>query len=124
LKQHVAPHADDADAPVLVGADGSTHRLPPMSTTQIGRGSENDVVLTDRKVSRRHAAIIDTGSTFVIADLRSGNGVYVQGRRIYTSAPLSSGDVIQIGDYTFAFNANAQESAGEGTANSISKPNI
>jgi DNA-binding SARP family transcriptional activator len=105
--EHVTVQADHIDGPVLHDADGSTHPLLPMST-RIGRSLDNNIVLADRKVSRHHAAIIDTGTSFVIADLRSINGVYVAGRRIHTSATLSNGDVIRIGDHTFTFESTSK----------------
>jgi SARP family transcriptional regulator, regulator of embCAB operon len=47
------------------------------AATRIGRLSDNDIVLDDANVSRHHAVIIDTGTSFVITDLRSANGVHV-----------------------------------------------
>jgi pSer/pThr/pTyr-binding forkhead associated (FHA) protein len=47
--------------------------------------------------------VIDTGSSFVISDLRSTNGVEVQGRRIRTAATLTVGDHIRIAGYEFTF---------------------
>jgi SARP family transcriptional regulator, regulator of embCAB operon len=70
-------------------------------STRVGRSPDNDIVLTGGKVGRHHAANIDTGSSFVIADLRSANGVYVRDGRIHTSATLADGDVIGIGDHKF-----------------------
>ena len=48
------------------------------AATRIGRLADNDVVLDDADVSRHHAVVSDTGSSFVITDLRSANGVYVR----------------------------------------------
>ena len=50
------------------------------AATRIGRLSDNDIVLDDANVSRHHAVIIDTGTSFVITDLRSANGVDVRRR--------------------------------------------
>jgi SARP family transcriptional regulator, regulator of embCAB operon len=47
--------------------------------------------------------IIYTGTSFVIADLRSANGVHVQRQRIRTSATLADGDHIRICDHDFTF---------------------
>jgi pSer/pThr/pTyr-binding forkhead associated (FHA) protein len=69
--------------------------------TRIGRLADNDIVLSDADVSRHHAAIIDTGTGFVITDLRSANGVEVQRRRIRTSTNLTDGDHFRIGDHEF-----------------------
>jgi SARP family transcriptional regulator, regulator of embCAB operon len=72
-------------------------------TTRIGRFHDNDIVLDDTDVSRHHAVIIDTGTGFVITDLRSTNGVEVQRNRIRSSAPLTHGDHIRICSHEFIF---------------------
>jgi DNA-binding SARP family transcriptional activator len=91
-------------APVagLRDSAGQVHWLRA-AATRIGRDADNEIVLDDAYVSRHHAAIVDTGSTFVIIDLRSANGVEVQGRRIQTNANLTDGDKIRIGDHEFTF---------------------
>lgn len=71
------------------------------AATRIGRSDDNDVVLDDIRVSRHHAIVIDTGSSFVVTDLRSANGVKVEGRRIHASAMLADGDCIHISDHQF-----------------------
>ena len=73
------------------------------ATTRIGRLDDNDIVLDDNDVSRHHAVITDTGTGFVISDLRSTNGVEVQGKRIRGSATLCDGDRIRIGSEEFTF---------------------
>jgi DNA-binding SARP family transcriptional activator len=73
------------------------------AATRIGRLSDNDIVLNDADVSRHHAVIVDTGTSFMIIDLRSANGVEVQRQRIRTSASLADGDHIRIGEHEFTF---------------------
>ena len=73
------------------------------TATRIGRLSDNDIVLDDANVSRHHAVIIDTGTSFVISDLRSANGVDVRGERIRGTATLGDGDQIGICDHEFTF---------------------
>ena len=73
------------------------------AATRIGRRDDNDIVLDDTEVSRHHAVIIDTGTGFVITDLRSTNGVEVQRRRINPNATLADGDHIRIGSCQFIF---------------------
>jgi DNA-binding SARP family transcriptional activator len=85
----------------LRGKNGQRYRLE--SSTRIGRRPENDIVLDDDDVSRYHAVVIDTGTGFVISDLRSTNGVTVAGRRIRGSATLADGDRIKIGNHEFTF---------------------
>jgi SARP family transcriptional regulator, regulator of embCAB operon len=86
----------------LRALSGEVHPLIG-AATRIGRLADNDVVLDDAEVSRHHAVVSDTGATFVITDLRSANGVYVQDRRIRGSVPLSGGDRIRICHYEFVF---------------------
>ena len=92
----------------LQEASGRCHRLLAVAT-RIGRLADNDIVLDDAKVSRHHAVIIDTGTSFMINDLRSANGVEVQGQRIRGSATLSDGDRIRIGAHHFTFEIAAPD---------------
>ena len=68
----------------------TTGRVYPLqaAATRIGRLPDNDIVLDDANVSRHHAVIIDTGTSFVITDLRSANGVDVGNERIRGTATL------------------------------------
>jgi DNA-binding SARP family transcriptional activator len=80
------------------------------AATRIGRLSDNDIVLDNPKVSRHHAVIVDTGSGYVINDLRSSNGVHVQDQLIGSPTTLHDGDHIRICDHEFTF----QIAAGDG----------
>jgi DNA-binding SARP family transcriptional activator len=82
--------------------NGSIHPLLA-AATRIGRLSDNDVVLEDASVSRYHAVIIDTGTSYVITDLRSANGVDVEGQRIRGTATLNDGASVRICDHEFVF---------------------
>jgi pSer/pThr/pTyr-binding forkhead associated (FHA) protein len=86
----------------LVALNGEVFRLMA-AATRIGRLTDNDIVLDDVNVSRHHAVIIDTGTSFVITDLRSANGVHVGGERIRGTATLVNGDQIRICDHEFTF---------------------
>jgi DNA-binding SARP family transcriptional activator len=82
----------------------SGHHYPiQTAATRIGRLTDNDIVLDSANVSRHHAVIIDTGTNYIINDLRSSNGVHVQHQRIRAAAPLNDGDHIRICDYEFTF---------------------
>jgi DNA-binding SARP family transcriptional activator len=81
---------------------GRQYRLNGV-TTRIGRLTDNDIVIDDTDVSRHHAVIIDTGTGFVVTDLRSTNGVEVQGWPIRGSATLDDGDHICICGHDFTF---------------------
>lgn len=66
--------------------------------TIVGREPLNDVVIPDPEVSRRHARIFLEESSFLIEDLNSTNGTYVNGRRITAKTRLTSGDIIDFGE--------------------------
>jgi len=79
------------------------------AATRIGRLPDNDIVLGDANVSRHHAVIIDTGTSFVITDLRWANGVDVGNERIRGTATLADGDRIRICDHEFTFEIAPRE---------------
>ena len=68
----------------------------------MGRTKENDIALEVREISRRHARIDLTDQGFTVTDLKSGNGTFVNGKKIKES-PLSAGDKVQFGSLTFIF---------------------
>ncbi len=83
----------------------------------IGRGKGCDVVLNDKKSSRRHVLIRRAGqggqTVFKIKDLSSANGTFLNGAKI-SEAELSGDDSIRIGDVSFLVQAvNAEYSAKE-----------
>lgn len=65
----------------------------------IGRGSECQLVLNQNKVSRHHAEVTFKDGMIHVMDLRSRDGVFVNGERITSRMRISSKDVIGIGDY-------------------------
>ncbi|WP_280353357.1 FHA domain-containing protein [Nocardia otitidiscaviarum] len=71
--------------------------LVPACGLRIGRTRDNDLVLDDPRVSRTHARLVLRGTGVVIHDLRSVNGVYVNGAQITDHVTLSHGDVLNIG---------------------------
>lgn len=66
--------------------------------TTIGRCPEATIVLDDHPgVSRRHAMIVQAGGQFVVEDLGSRNGTFVNGQRVTKKTPLRFGDRLQLG---------------------------
>ena len=65
----------------------------------IGRADTNSIRLTDRNVSRGHAALRKNGQGWFLKDLQSYNGTYVNGVRVVGEQPINSGDIVQLGDY-------------------------
>jgi hypothetical protein len=64
----------------------------------IGRDLNNDVVINDPEISRRHARLYAQGSTYVLEDLGSTNGTFVGGQRLTGAYPLRVGEVITFGE--------------------------
>ncbi len=83
----------------------------------IGRTMENDVVLPDPGISRKHLRIRDKGGAYIISDLGSSNGTKVNGVKIQEEV-LKPGDEILAGGAKIRFQANA----GGGAAKSKKKP--
>ena len=75
----------------------------PQGETLVGRSANCQVTLDDPLVSREHARIRIEGTTAVVEDLGSRNGVQVGGKPIAGSAALSTGDRIRIGTQELVF---------------------
>ena len=83
----------------------------------IGRQEGNTIRLTERNVSRTHGRVRrnrsgnGAGHVFVLEDLRSYNGVFVNGLRVTHTQDLQHGDLVQIGDYRIVLQDDAVASA-------------
>lgn len=74
-----------------------------LEETNIGRDSQrNEISLDDPQMSRENSRIKLENGVFVIYDLASTNGTFVNGHKILRQ-PLKNGDEVQIGDHSFAF---------------------
>ena len=68
----------------------------------IGTASDCDIVLTDKKISRKHCTIRYEGGEFQIADLDSSNGSFVNEDRVQKH-DLIDNDILKLGDIQFKF---------------------
>jgi|GEM_PF-7067780 len=73
-----------------------------------GRGSNCDVVLTEKKASRKHFEVRRQGLSFFLKDLNSANGTLVNGVAV-TEAELVAGDHIQVGESKIQFSIENKE---------------
>jgi len=80
------------------GSEGATHNLG--RTTTIGRTPDNDIPLDFPEVSRHHAKIHATPEGFIVTDLKSGNGTYINDQRI-DEGPLANGVTLRFGSLAF-----------------------
>jgi putative nucleotidyltransferase with HDIG domain len=85
---------------------GQRHRIHTKFT--IGRKNSNSLRLIDPKVSRAHARIHPTEDGFLLEDLKSSNGTYINGNKV-DSALLKSGDKIKTGLTEIIFSEKESE---------------
>lgn len=64
----------------------------------IGRDSSNGVAINDAEVSRKHSRLTFQGGKYVIDDLGSTNGTFVNGQRLAGPVVLKAGDVVSLGE--------------------------
>lgn len=69
----------------------------------IGRVKGNDVILPKQNISKRHALIRVHGPRFVVEDLGSTNGTYVNGHRIANAVEIGAEDKVYLGDFVMNF---------------------
>lgn len=86
---------------VVVSEKGGTERREMFRVAEltVGRVQGNDIVLPKGNVSKRHARILFREGRFIVTDLNSTNGTYVNRRRIAQATIVREGDKIYIGDY-------------------------
>lgn len=64
----------------------------------IGRESENQIVINDAEVSRKHSQLILQGGKYILSDLGSTNGTFVNGQRLTGQHILQPGEIISLGE--------------------------
>ena len=101
LHEHPLPAGADAGVYVKDSAAGAS--TPLEECTTVGSGPDCDLSLAAEYVSRQHCRFWRTEADWMIEDLESTNGVYVNGTRIERRALLKDGDVIQVGAATLMF---------------------
>lgn len=69
----------------------------------IGRDENNDIWIDDEMASRHHAELAWHQNNIYLTDCNSLNGMFLNGRRIRTTARLKSGDLIEVGSHCFTF---------------------
>jgi outer membrane biosynthesis protein TonB len=100
----ITPVRDVARLVIAQGNDaGNEIEIRPGKPYTIGRAIDNDVVLTDISVSRKHFDLRFEDGAWVIVDRGSGNGTVVNGNLEDNPFMLANGDVIEIGNTVFRF---------------------
>lgn len=91
---------------ILEGRDAG--RVIPIERTpfSIGRLPENELVVGDEQVSRKHAVVEQTGEGYRLVDCDSRNGIFVDERKVKRH-DLQSGDRVRIGSTTLVFHGDS-----------------
>lgn len=87
-------------------------------TIVIGRGGTADIALSDSSVSRRHAIVELENGEWMVRDLSSANGTFVNDRRVAQKTALANGDVLRLGSVIVGYTdaARASKATGDTTA--------
>jgi pSer/pThr/pTyr-binding forkhead associated (FHA) protein len=93
------------------GPNAGSRFLLDQDTTSAGRHPESDIFLDDVTVSRRHAEFRREGGEFVVVEVGSLNGTYVN-REPVDTAVLANGDEVQIGKFRLVFLTGSGSAAG------------
>ncbi len=94
---------------VIRGADQGSRFELNATSIRVGRDASSAIQIHDTQVSRHHAEIRHVGNDYVISDLNSSNGTFVNGQRIHQQQ-LASGDQLQIGNTLMLYTGPAEES--------------
>lgn len=98
------------------GSGSAFHTLAD-EPTRLGRNTDNDIVLKSELVSRYHARIEWTGVEYVLEDLRSTNGTWLNGEQVNAPKSIRDGDLLRFGDCNLVFSVEgAQTVRGRPTA--------
>ncbi len=86
---------------IIVSEKGGAERREHYERTEIsvGRVQGNELMLPKGNVSKRHARLLYRDGRFIVTDLKSTNGTYVNGRKITQATIVREGDKIYIGDF-------------------------
>src|SRR5438876_2177576 len=86
---------------IIISEKGGAERREAFDRTEInvGRVQGNDLMLPKGNVSKRHARLLFRDCRFIVTDLKSTNGTYVNGRKIAQATIVREGDKIYIGDF-------------------------
>jgi predicted component of type VI protein secretion system len=91
--------------------------------TTMGRDVTNEVVLSDSEVSRQHARITQTPGGYVLEDLGSTNGTFINGERLVAPRILSPGDLVGLGEnVTLTFEVASEEATATVMAPAAGRP--
>jgi pSer/pThr/pTyr-binding forkhead associated (FHA) protein len=106
----------------FINTDGkrTEFHLAGKASLTFGRSPEADISLPNTKVSRLHAEIKSWDGDYVVKDLKSRNGTFVNGTRVEVST-LKVGDIIRVGDVDFHFEKESQNKGTQTIVREVTK---
>jgi pilus assembly protein CpaF len=105
---------------IIISEKGGAERRETFDKNEInvGRVQGNDLMLPKGNVSKHHARLLFRDGRFIVTDLKSTNGTYVNGRKIAQATIVREGDKIYIGDFVLRLETNGAAAAPEPTTGS------
>jgi pilus assembly protein CpaF len=110
---------------IIVSEKGGAERKEAFEKNEInvGRVQGNDLMLPKGNVSKHHARLLFRDGRFIVTDLKSTNGTYVNGRKIAQATVVREGDKIYIGDFVLRLDgAGAPANDGSSEAQGVPQP--
>jgi pilus assembly protein CpaF len=103
---------------IVISEKGGAERKEAFDKNEInvGRVQGNDLMLPKGNVSKHHARLLFRDGRFIVTDLKSTNGTYVNGRKISQATIVREGDKIYVGDFVLRLESAASASADDSTA--------
>jgi hypothetical protein len=104
----------------LTADDGTMHPLLEETST-VGRTPANAIALRDASVSAKHAQVVRTAEGFMIEDLGSRNGTFVNSEKLTEKRLLADGDLVRLGKIILTFNLAADVQKKQSTEREMMK---
>src|SRR5262245_41365550 len=103
---------------IIISEKGGAERRETYDKNEInvGRVQGNDLMLPKGNVSKHHARLLYRDGRFIVTDLKSTNGTYVNGRKISQATIVREGDKIYIGDFVLRLDTGAGAGAQDEAA--------
>ena len=104
---------------IIISEKGGAERRETFDKNEInvGRVQGNDLMLPKGNVSKHHARLLYRDGRFIVTDLKSTNGTYVNGRKIAQATIVREGDKIYIGDFVLRLDAGSGSGADVAASN-------
>src|SRR5271155_3135516 len=98
---------------IIISEKGGAERKEAFDKNEInvGRVQGNDLMLPKGNVSKHHARLLFRDGRFIVTDLKSTNGTYVNGRKISQATIVREGDKIYIGDFVLRVDTGSSSGA-------------